>query len=301
MMASHLPDPVYVYGLPRSGSNLFAAFLHCHEEIWSINCGGGEITSVRDWSEAKDRCIYVNGGYRKSTEQIRYFVFDEMKPPFGVRRLLLRPRAPKLNIITVRNPLAVATSMINFSRRYGQNLWDLSAPDRLNDFVTGYRRYLKACARIDGHWVSVVEFFADLPGNIKRLLSYLDLDDSGWSGGLPLDEKRVICSCGGNYVVRETNKIHGTFFRRNNITKDRMEPALYCTRCDSHLLGYGGFNPLQPIDVERLSSNPMTADGVLAGQVLAAIERVLGAEFRRRCEEARFLTSEQLREFSSSL
>ena len=171
-----LPEALYVYGLPRSGSNLFAAFMHGHEEIWSLNCGGGKLRSIRNWPEAKQRCIYANGGFKKNIQLVKYFLFDEMKPKSLLQTLIgKRYPSPKLNIVTVRNPLAIALSMNNFAKKYHQNLWDLSQQQQLRKFVLKFKAYLKKCSKLDAYWISLIEFFKDLDFQVSSLLKYLNL------------------------------------------------------------------------------------------------------------------------------
>ena len=67
---------LYVYSWPRSGTNLFAAHLNLHPNIFAINTGGG---TVRDIPKLSDYSIFANGvNYVK--EEIEWVLFDEINP-----------------------------------------------------------------------------------------------------------------------------------------------------------------------------------------------------------------------------
>ena len=78
---------VFLYGVPRGGTNLFCALLHNHPKIFSLAHNGTKkyLNSVSKQGSninilelCQENSIYKKGGLRKNFEQISHLVFDKV-------------------------------------------------------------------------------------------------------------------------------------------------------------------------------------------------------------------------------
>ncbi|MCG8345676.1 MAG: hypothetical protein MI685_11045 [Chlorobiales bacterium] len=297
-----LPRVLYVFGLPRSGSNLFAAYMHNSPAIWSLNCGGGKFRSIASWEEATLRCIYANGGFQKGKREVKYFLFDEMKPRSTLMRIVDKWHGNgDKNIVILRDPVSVASSMQKFAETYSRPAWDLSNPRRLEKFVNGYKLFLKRCSYLDTYWLSLVDFFTKADEHLLKLNEYLEIELLEHRIDFPLSEMRVRCYCGGEYKCSLTDTINGTFFRLNSIKKTKPEKVLCCRTCGEYLLGYGGFNPIKKIEPHRLKTPIDDIPVAIRGSIKKVIEKCLGEEFWEGYVTGKEFTGSSVLEFARNL
>jgi tetratricopeptide (TPR) repeat protein len=182
------PDPIFIVGLPRSGSTLVEQILASHPAIE----GTHELADlpllaagVRGYPEAlatlsREGCAKTGGEYLRRTSACR----NQGRPRFidktpsnflhvGMIRLIL----PRARIVDVRrHPLACGLSM--FKQHFGHGFgcaFDLGHIGRY------YADYVDLMAHFDQippgriHRIVYEHLVADLEGEVRRLLDYLDL------------------------------------------------------------------------------------------------------------------------------
>lgn len=191
------PDPIFVVGMPRSGSTLVEQILASHpliegagelDELHKLATSlGGEVG--RDWPEAvvglgATELQALGERYLARTRRFRRtgrpFFTDKM--PANWRYLsLIRLILPNAKIIDVRrDPLACCFSA--FTTYFAR---DTRFPTSLEDLGRYYRSYVDLtdsfAAGSPGrvHRVQYERLVEDLEGEVRRLLTYL---------GLPFDE-----------------------------------------------------------------------------------------------------------------
>jgi tetratricopeptide (TPR) repeat protein len=187
------PDPIFIVGLPRSGSTLLEQILASHPQVEGsmelpylglIARGLGETYPER-LPELPDAALQALGrGYLEAVRDHRRtdrpFFTDKMPNNFahvGLIQLIL----PKAKIVDARrHPLAAGFSAFKQLFAQGQSFtYDLA------DLGGYYRDYARLMDHFDDvlpgrvHRVIYEDLVADLEGEVRRLLAYC---------GLPFDE-----------------------------------------------------------------------------------------------------------------
>lgn len=223
--------------MPRSSTNLFAAYLMTNSNVVSYNVGGGRypFISLKRFDEFE---LFPSPGLKKVIDSDTCFVRDELKVGFiGERRHYFTQVVFKIyeylsksnqkRIILLRNPFAIAASMQSYADKNEshKHIWDFSNQHSLNRFVDQYvslMRFIKSPRSREGLVVDPWMFFNDK--NIRvDLFKKLNL---------PLYEgsQNLFCKRGHEYSI---------------------EDNFYTCSCGV-LKGFGGFNPAEEIHPERL-------------------------------------------------
>jgi hypothetical protein len=180
------PAPVFILGLPRSGSTLIEQILASHsqvegtEELTQIECyaaelsGGLQNLAAADARRLGERYLAETRAYRKTA---RPFFIDKMPNNFwhiGLIHLAL----PNAKIIDIRRePLACCFG--NLKQLFGAARQEFSYS--IEDIARYYRTYLELMSHwhavlpgrvLTVHYEDVVE---DLEGNVRRILDYCGL------------------------------------------------------------------------------------------------------------------------------
>jgi tetratricopeptide (TPR) repeat protein len=194
------PVPVFILGMPRSGSTLVEQILASHPKVF----GAGEIMNLREAIEGLDR---PTGSLTPFPEAVASFTGDEFRK-LGARYLgMMTSGAPAVERITDKLPdnfllaglihLALPNARIIHTRRdpidtcfsYFSKMFTGEKP-YTND-LGELGRYYRAYATLMEHWRSVLpegvmlevqyeEVVADLEPQARRMLTHcgLDWDDS---------------------------------------------------------------------------------------------------------------------------
>jgi tetratricopeptide (TPR) repeat protein len=182
--------PVFVVGMPRSGSTLIEQILASHPQIH----GAGELTTLEKMEAGYPECIL--DADRSSFEQLgRQYLASLPKISDGILRIvdklpgnflrvgLIRLMLPNARIIhTMRNPIDTCVSC--YSKLFNKHLYFTYDLGELGRYYRGY-------AELMAHWRSILppgallevcyeDVVNDLEGQARRLIEYC---------GLPWDDR----------------------------------------------------------------------------------------------------------------
>jgi tetratricopeptide (TPR) repeat protein len=191
------PDPIFIVGLPRSGSTLVEQILASHSQVEGtrelpyILAGARELgmLATRDGpprypqsvasltrkqiSQLGERYLLQAGAHRLTR---RAHFIDKMPTNFlhvGLIHLML----PRARIIDARRA-GLACCFSNFKQHFQKGMWFSYS---LEDIGRYYRDYVRLMRHFDEvlpgrvHQVRYEDLVADLEGEVRRLLEYCDL------------------------------------------------------------------------------------------------------------------------------
>jgi predicted Zn-dependent protease len=196
------PDPIFIVGLPRSGSTLLEQILASHSQVE----GTRELPDIQGFalelgiresriespqfghsleSLGRDELQALGRRYLDQTRSSRvggkpYFI-DKTPSNFfhvGLIQLIL----PNARIIDARRS-ALACSFSNFKQHFQAGVWFSYSLDDIGRF---YRSYIQLMTHYDSvlpgrvHRVQYERLVSDLPGEVRKLLEYC---------GLPFEEQ----------------------------------------------------------------------------------------------------------------
>ncbi len=192
---SNAPDPIFIVGLPRSGSTLVDQILASHPMVegtrelqdiqviadWIAAMGGQKAYPDPLDSLPRDLCAKLGGDYLNWTAPLRKRGrphFTDKAPWNFLHVGLIQLILPNAKIVDVRrHPLACCLSA--FRQHFAQG-WDFSYD--LTDLGRYYADYVALMAHFDVvlpgrvHRVTYESLVADTETEVRRLLDYLDLD-----------------------------------------------------------------------------------------------------------------------------
>jgi tetratricopeptide (TPR) repeat protein len=182
------PDPIFIVGLPRSGSTLVEQILASHPAVE----GTHELAdlpliaaAVRGYPEAlanltRENCARMGGEYLRRTSAYRNHGrprFIDKTPSNFLHVGLIKVILPKARIVNVRrHPLACGLSI--FKQHFGHGF---GCAFDLNHIGRYYADYVDLMAHFDQalpgrvHRVTYEHLVADIEGEVRRLLGYLGL------------------------------------------------------------------------------------------------------------------------------
>lgn len=183
------PDPVFVLGMPRSGSTLVEQILASHPQVEELpdiemlarSLGPIDARHITALAEAPaERLAAMGAAYLQATRLHRKegapFFIDKM-PNNWAFVPLIRLILPNAKIIDTRRG-AMACCFSNFKQHYARGQ---AFSYRLDHLARYYAAYVRQTAHLDAvlpgaiHRVSHEAMVADAEGEIRRLLAYCDL------------------------------------------------------------------------------------------------------------------------------
>ena len=229
-----------VYSLPRSGSNLFAAYMMLHTNIVSYNVAGGRHPLRANFGQKRYEVLSGPGIYKKNVD-VLYRLRDELKFHFvgpkttwleqGVFRLLnaFTQKKPFI-IILLRNPYAIASSMQSYQKTNPshRNVWDMRKNKVREKFVVGYCKLLEKIS----HTVKSGGYIVDPYWFFKSEQLRVELFES-----LNLEYSKI-----------------GSIEKCRRGHKYEKCDGVYSCDC-GQLEGFGGFKPQISVDPSRLLTN----------------------------------------------
>jgi hypothetical protein len=247
---------IFVYSLPRSGTNFFSAYLHFHKMFFSINAqryflGTDVGSSVFDLS------IFRKPGIHKDQNDIEALIFDEVRPlffPAYSKHVSLPSRArrrirevslkrlitiPSKELLLYRNPIKVAESLTSYGKLNGRNYWELVSEDDLEQFYQYYLRFIKRVSRRPSVILVDVGAVFSFQETASRLFNELG---TGVSLG-SYEEAKSHVACGGCG--------DDALFKSDGFTPRYRLDINGCPVCGQELVGFGGFSALASFDPER--------------------------------------------------
>lgn len=257
---------INVYSLPRSGTNLFAAFLMKHPLIISYNVGGGRYPFRANLRLPKNE-IFGEVGIEKNFGSTIYHLRDELKFDFiGKKRTWVGQYLFKhysrffskytKTVVLIRNPFSIASSMYSYQtgNESHSRLWDVSRAEARRNFVYQYASLVLNAKKVVASGGTIIDpyiFFTD-DAEKFRLFEYLGLD---------INDIDIIKACRKGHLF----EIEDNFF------------ACPCGK----LMGSGGFNPASDIDPNRLLTNKKCIDYEFLNAIECEIEYLLGSPLTR--------------------
>jgi predicted Zn-dependent protease len=196
------PDPIFIIGLPRSGSTLVEQILASHSQVegtrelpdiqgFALELGAREAHSespqfarllkalTRDELQALGRRYLDQTGHSR-VRGAPYFIDKTPSNFFHVG--LIHVILPNARIIDARRA-ALACCFSNFKQHFQAGVWFSYSLDDIGRF---YRSYIQLMAHYDRvlpgrvHRVDYERLVSDLPGEVRKLLAYC---------GLPFEEQ----------------------------------------------------------------------------------------------------------------
>jgi len=233
---------INVFSLPRSGTNLFASLMHNHPEIFSINSGGGSKPEIIfDENEIKRRCIYASGGINKDFNKIKYVLLDEM-------HIESYNKFSGSNICLIRNIDSIKNSILNFNKKY-KYYWN---PFLLRNLDVSYNNILDF-AKKDNVLGIYVESIVKYPKeSFQQICDFLNIEYDESMYTFKNSFKKHKCECGNDFTTTKSDLLFGSYFRKRNIRDKKQSTYFYCDKCKVISAGYGGFNPYNDLDFNRV-------------------------------------------------
>ena len=212
---------INVYSFPRSGTNLFAAHMNLHPNIFSVNTGGGRIVDfpLHDFHKYP---LFLDGiNYVK--DEIKFVLLDEVRPECE--------EAPNKSIVLLRNYNSMIKSQLS---KWGGII---QSPEQYQKLVT--------IAQSSNVLAIQTETLILYPKEVTDLIKkYLNLDY------FPT-KKEIIdkgCHCGTKFI---TKKIIDVPDEPKKYDKPRT--YYFCEKCNHVLAAPGGFNPYQDFIKEKVT------------------------------------------------
>jgi predicted Zn-dependent protease len=195
-------DPIFIVGLPRSGSTLLEQILASHSQVE----GTRELPDIQGFalelglresrSESPQFARFVEGLTRDELKALGQRYLDQTRPsrvgstPYFIDKLpsnflhvgLIQLILPNARIIDARRS-ALACCFSNFKQHFQAGVW---FSYNLDDIGRFYRSYVQLMAHYDRvlpgrvHRVHYERLVSDLPGEVRKLLQYC---------GLPFEEQ----------------------------------------------------------------------------------------------------------------
>jgi hypothetical protein len=256
-------NKIYISALSRGGSNVIAALLHNHEELYTVarrdwsqfrNKGSINIPKLSEHLSKTKKSIYYRGGFQKDLSKVKYFVFDKyLEKDFDFK-------CPEKDLVltVVRNPFAIVNSMDNFGKKYDFKAWRQNK--KTINKIIGFR-FVEMIKNCRGRNKITIQF-EDLIKDYNKVLA-----DVHTGIGVPYiphtSFEEVFANngciyCGGKFKVEETDcSDASTVLVERNL---KFAPRLHfcCENDNAFTLGYGGFNPCQEISEPKGWRDSMT-------------------------------------------
>lgn len=189
------PVPIFIIGMPRSGTTLLESALSAHEDVW----GGGELSVLpfihKDFTRWAEETAWRGGAIpneKVKAWRAKYFVqckelgwrgepyTTDKQPANFVSAGLIRSLFPEARIIHIRrNPLETGFSI--YRRNFSQQWPFAHAQGSIAHFYGQYARLTAHWAGVLGHALAFVQYetlVADFESELRRLVDYCGLS---WS------------------------------------------------------------------------------------------------------------------------
>ena len=259
---------IFQFGVPRGGTNLFCSMMHNHENIVAITQRGTKkfLFPLKE-TNGNYRCkavsfltedlIYKNGGFYKDFSQVRYILFDKVNwdkiQGFYYLELVekLMNAHQFLGIVLVRNWISILNSMHNFHLKHNRPGWRLSLENVSFHLEHFFRPQIEFLRNKNTIGVSFESFISELPGSYRDLCKKLNIDFKLYYTDCRESFQRNGTITRGVFEVRSGNEVAGSFYENGNHDIN-TEPMFFDPEKESYIVGLGGFNPYQKLDVKRI-------------------------------------------------
>lgn len=258
---------IFIYSLPRGGTNLVCALMHNNEHIFSLTQRGTKayLNSILDGLNTgemltnefmREHQIYSSGGIFKNYNNIECCLFDKVHwdKKRGSDYLDLTDNLVKGGeskaIVLLRHPLSVLNSMHGFHVKYGRPGWAITA-ENVALFLENY--YLPLLARIKNNdfiIINLESFFSNVADEYQRLCENINVDFHVNDTDFKKSFKHHGAWLGSDFSIKDSDKRAGGFYQGK--TSNVEEKVFYCNKSQQATIGYGEFNPYKSIDVNRL-------------------------------------------------
>lgn len=265
---------IFVYSLPRSGTNFFSTYLHLHDQLGAVNAqryflAGAFLDSPRSYP------ILRGAGTKKNWDGVSAIVFDEVRPFlmqafsqdrqrfFALRRFLRELSAnrlltfPSTEVFLYRNPIKIAESLNAYAVKHNRSYWKISTDEELTFFYRYYRDFLSRILRKKAVQVADIAQIMSSEDCSRRFFQNLNLGSC--LGSYDAAQRNALCGACGSDLQLPTGIFDGN--------------AAKCGSCGALLEGFGGFNVAARFDHGRFSG----LQGVDLDMHVGPLTRVFGA------------------------
>lgn len=236
------PSIVGIYALPRGGSNFLSAWMHYHPEIFAVS------ERYLDWKRplwqywTRRSILRRHGVQNKSVRDTRCIIFNKVQRNENLWGATTKYPETARMIFYLRNPVEIFYSreILGKIPQYGVN-WAATKSDLdqlLDEIDTVIKTYRKLKNRLPCLLLGHEYFCCDHLQMLPMVYRFLGVRDD--IQPVPREFLRRWESVGPE--MDETKDGQGT-------------PWLVHPQTHEKLQGYGGFNPLRPIDVSRIKSD----------------------------------------------
>ncbi|BBD09587.1 hypothetical protein [Desulfovibrio ferrophilus] len=256
--------PVYLFSIPRGGSNIFSAFMHNHDSIVALTH-----TAAKQYVDrmhlgqplglANSSCTYAESAPLKCNNSVTHVVLHNMHYnkkkkyyyiDYGLKEIA-SGRAQ--GVVLFRHPVSVFLSMDAFRAKFDRPGWRLS---RENSYCIMERFILPQLSMLrnaDVYPVEIGSFIKDIDAEYASLCKHLSLGYKPRYGSFQETFSSVCASDGNPYAVKDFSRYSGGFVEAKGYTP-KPQPMFYNPATGQPLLGRGGFNPCVPVSHSRLTA-----------------------------------------------
>lgn len=257
---------VFVFGVPRGGTNLFCALMNNHPRVLSLAQSGTKefldttcdepIQDIRPVIN-KNESIYKKGGLRKIESEVECIVYDKVhydrvKKWFYVNRAdnLIHAGSFK-GIVVIRNPFSILSSMDRFHERYGRPRWQFTR-ENVAEFLQYYfRPQIVRLRRPNFYGVVLEDFIANIQVRYPEICQRYGLPFENYVTSFKNSFEENGRKFNFSYEEKIVADYSGSYLEGKRI-KPKPQRMYFDPEQCIHTLGRGGFNPKQELDLGRI-------------------------------------------------
>lgn len=301
---------IFLFGVPRGGTNIFCALAHNHDNIVALAQSGtkkfllalgeaGEGAAKGAFCPSMEDTIYRKGGPRKDYDNVTHIMYDKVHWDRRLGHQYINTAVELVDgekyygVVLIRHPLAVLASMHNFYKKYGRERWRLCV-ENVAEYVEYYfLTQIKLLKEPQYYGVTFESFLKNLPGEYRRVCDYLGLDFKDYYPSFKATFAERGTPSGGVFETRMSDEYSGSYIETKGI-KVEPQPMFYDPEAKAVTLGRGGFNPYYDINVERILKFRSSLDADQLKIIRKVFTRAMRAEDVEYILENTYLDIERL-------
>lgn len=259
---------IFLFGVPRGGTNLFCALLHNHPQIISLTQKGTKefLASLNEKQgkvlqgavcTSREHLIYQKGGFRKQFTDVTHIAYDKVHYDRS-KGWAYWELARKLidndlfyGLVVLRHPFATLSSMHRFHEKYYRERWKFNLENTAEFYQRFFRAQILLLREGGVHGIAFEQFLQNIEFGYSELCNFLGIHFEPYMTSFKQTFIRMGTPSRGQFEEQESGGYSGGNLEKRGI---RFSPQkmYFDPSSGEHTLGRGGFNPLQPLDLERI-------------------------------------------------